>query len=133
MHTDKIYGRYLDEAALCGQVVKMGSDSAHVTPVASITDIPYGVVLGPEAQDLSAGHFADIGLDGELPCIAGAGGVTAKGWVVASAGGAVIDLPEELEAETTVVALGQALDDAVAGDEVLVRILPVALTIPAAS
>jgi hypothetical protein len=134
MHTDRIYSAYLDLAGIIGQVVKMGSDSEHVTPVTAITDIPYGV-LGPggEAQALEAGDFADVAVEGELPCIAGVGGVTAGGWVVASVNARVIDVPDDLAEETTIITTGIAKDDALEGEEVEVFICRVALTIPAGS
>jgi hypothetical protein len=134
MHSDRIYPAYLDLAGVIGQVVKMGSDSEHVTPVTAITDIPYGV-LGPggEAQALPAGAFADVTVEGEMPCIAGIGGVTAGGWVVAAANARVVDVPDTLPEETTIITTGIAKDDALVGEEVEVFICRVALTIPAGS
>jgi hypothetical protein len=135
MYRDNVFGALLDAAADCGDVVKLGSDASHVTPVTAVTDVPYGVILGGDAGelddvDLVAGDFVDVGFDGILPCTAGKGGVTAGGWVVATEGGVVIDVPESLDAETTVIALGIATAAADEGDPVDVAIMRCAFTVP---
>ncbi len=137
MYRGNVFGAYLDAAADCGDVVKLGSDANHVTPVTAMTDVPYGVILGGDADelddvDLVAEDFVDVGFDGVLPCVAGPGGVTAGGWVVATTGGVVIDLPDTASAEVTVIALGIAMASADEGEGVDVAIMRCAFTIPSA-
>lgn len=128
MHTDKIYGAYLAANATCGQVLTL--DAADETvKVANSTDIPYGILLGPEGQDMKQGNFCDVAIDGEIPCLVGSGGVTKGNFVVADAQGKVVDLPKTSTPDTVFLTVGVAKESAGSGDTAIVCLKTVALMV----
>lgn len=131
MHTDIRYPMVAEGALSGPQVVKLGTEGQQVKATAAITDIPYGVIFVEVDQDLVDGDFVTVLKNGEVPCVAG-GSISRGDWVVGTAAGAVIALPDDAVEETAVVALGQAMEDAGTADEFIVDIKPVAFTIPAA-
>ncbi len=107
-----------------GMICRVGAanNKVRLPGGASPTTALLGVIMRPDGSACAAGDTVDVLLGGAYPLVAG--GAISRGDFVTSGGADGTVITETAAAGTNVAVVGQALEDAAAGERVLCTINP---------